>query len=176
MNNLQIEYSTTHLNDKVNLYIEIFWEEPWNEGYIDEQWNLYPLSYKWDTSKMRKIYNPDHLKEERNTWVEKKWYIEVLASILDETRENSELVGFIMGWSDSLSGLNQEKFELNTSEFDQLRNNIQIVLGKENMPEKFFYAADLGVKLDYRGQHIASKLYDARHKKNYREWRKDNHC
>lgn len=36
MNNLQIEYSTTHLNDKVNLYIEIFWEEPWNEGYIDE--------------------------------------------------------------------------------------------------------------------------------------------
>lgn len=160
MENITIsQWSTKKLEDKVNLYVEIFGEDPRNEWYIDWDWNLYPLSYDGDLTWMSLFYNKEDFAAQRLNRTKKDWYIECIASVL----KNDKLVGFTLWWSDTLSNLNKEKFNLCEKEYALLLANIANIIGNNSI-NQYFYAADLWVSRDYRWCWIASQLYDARYK------------
>lgn len=154
-----------NIEEKVDLYINIFGEEPWNEWYIDGNGTLYPLSYQGNKEWLKKFYDKDILAKQRTEWSQKQWYIECLAEVLD----NNALVGFILGRSNSLYQLNIDKFNLNLNEYQVLVDNISKMASNINL-EKLFYAADLWITPDYRNCWIASKLYNARYEQILNNW------
>lgn len=154
------DWKIQNLAKKIDLYIKVFGEEPRNEWYKDWDWNLYPLSYGGNTQLMSLFYNKEALETQRSNRTQKNWYIECIVSVL----EDDNLIGFTLWRSDTLSNLNNEKFVLSEKEYSLLLSNIEWILNDDSI-SKYFYAADLGVSIDYRWLWIASQLYDARYKK-----------
>lgn len=170
-----------NLEIKVQMYMDIFWEEPRNEWY-QCQWEckeLYALS-KVKSEELVKclkcgapiepFYEKNDLKSKRKARTEKKWYIWMLS----ETLEDNNLVWFIMGRGTDIEKLNNEKLWLDQENLEQLNKNI-IKLFPECDTNNLFYAADIGVKKEYRskekpGLHIASNLYDAREEEAKNKW------
>ncbi len=154
------DWKIQDLAKKIDLYIKVFGEEPRNEWYKDWDWNLYPLSYGGNTQLMSLFYNKEDLETQRSNRTQKNWYIECIASAL----EDDNLIGFTLWRSDILSNLNNEKFALWEKEYSLLLSNIAWILNDDSI-SKYFYAADLGVSIDYRWLWVASQLYDERYKK-----------
>lgn len=173
--------NNTNLEKKAQMYMDIFWEEPRNEWYQcqGECNELYALSKVKSEeltqclncgSPIEPFYEKNDLQSKWKSRSEKEWYIWMLS----ETLEWNELVWFIMGWGTSLDTLNNEKLWLDEENLEQLNKNM-IALFPECDANNLFYAADIGVKKEYRskekpGIHIASKLYDAREKEVKNKW------
>lgn len=174
-NNISIidDFKNQKLDEKVQLYIDIFGEQPWNEWYQCKNCEtLYALSQVkreeisqclcwWD---LQAFYNPDELKKDWESWASKAWYILKLAQTLE-----GDLIWFIMWWENNLDTLNQEKLSLSQEDLELVKGNIQ-TLYPEFDSKKFFYAADIGVKANWRGAGVASQLYDAREQDIQQQW------
>jgi len=170
-----------NLEQKIQMYIDIFWEEPRNEWY-QCKWEckeLYALS-KVKSEELTKclkcgsdiepFYEKNDLKSKRKSRTEKEGYVWMLS----ETLENNKLVWFIMGWGTNLEKLNSEKLWLDEKKLEQLNRNVKELFPGCNT-NNLFYAADIWVKKEYRskekpGMHIASNLYNAREKEVKNKW------
>ncbi len=167
MNTIQIINDQTDLRkeEKTDLYIRTFWEEPWNEWYqcVDCE-TLYPLSQiqKEEIKQctcggiLEAFYDPTEVSNSRNKRTQKEGYIWKLAQTLQW-----EMIWFIMWWKSNLEQLNTEKLWLDEIAFEKLLTSLNQKY--ENFDDQnIFYAADIWVKKDVRWQGIASKLYTAR--------------
>lgn len=177
MNNIKIIDDNINLrqDEKSDLYINIFGEEPWNEWYqCNDCWKLFWLSetVKNDIkqclcgSELCEFYDKKQVDKDRNQRYQKEWYIWKLAENLKK-----EFVWFILWWETNLIGLNNEKLWLEENELYILIKNIETRFEDFDLND-FFYGAELWVKKEFRWQGIASKLYKKR-EENFREnWKK----
>ena len=113
-------------NEKSQLYINIFGEEPWNEWYeCTSCGKLFWLSKASESQKcvcwnlLKAFYNTNEVERDRRSRAEKQWYIGKLAETLD-----NKLVGFMLGRETNIWELNQEKLGLGTEQMKRLTQNI----------------------------------------------------
>ncbi len=164
-----------NIDEKSDLYINIFGEEPWNEWYqCNDCWKLFWLS---DTiknniikclcgSQLQKFYDKNQVDRERSERSNKEWYICKLAENID-----SKFIGFIIWRETDIINLNIDKLWLNIYQLDILIKNINENFDDFNLRE-FFYGAELWIEKDFRWQGIASLLYKER-EKNIKEKQKN---
>ncbi len=144
--------------EKIKLYKEVFWEEPWNEWFICKNCKtLYPLSFSGkcscSNSNLEEFYKDEELKESFKVQSMKDCYLEYIATVLDEK------TWFMWWWKSDIEGINQDKLGLDENETNKLKLWIL-----ENFPQfefdSFFYLSEMGVKKEFRWQRLASKMYD----------------
>lgn len=158
MNNIQIGENFDYTsNEKIKLYKDIFWENPWNEWFICKNcWKIYNIKFMWtcscNQSKLEPFYKNSEIKETFAQLSEKLWYKELIAKVL-----NNE-VWFIWWWQTSLEQLNTDKLWLNEEQISVLIKQINALFSDFNF-ENFYYFAEIWVKNDYRWQDIAWELY-----------------
>jgi len=145
--------------EKVKTYIEVFGEAPWNEWWIDKEGNLYPLSFENPDPSWEKYYNADQMKQIWEQRTLKEGYNEQIAEVLLQDGAK-ECVWFALGWKTSLDELIQEKFKLDEAELTVLLDSLKEY--NIDADSILFYASEMGVKKQWRGQGLWSKLYDAR--------------
>lgn len=163
MNDIKILNDTKDFRqqEKTGLYINIFWEEPRNEGYTCTDCNkTFGLSTikEWDSctcnGKLERFYDPDKVTKDRWERTTKEGYVGKLAETLD-----SKLVWFIMWRQAELVNLNREKLKLTNRQLYYLWENIKKTFTNFD-PKRFFYLAEVGVDKQTRWQKIASSLYE----------------
>jgi GNAT superfamily N-acetyltransferase len=175
MNNINIinDEITLKKEEKSELYIRIFWEEPRNEWYIcTDCETLFWVSetIKNDIKKclcwwtLKNFYDPKDIESDWRKRSNKEGYIWKIAETL-----NNELVWFIMGWKSNITDMNKEKLWLDENDLNILISNSEKIYNNINR-ENIFYAAEIGVQKDYRGLGIASDLYKAREEALLQTW------
>jgi len=152
-------------SEKSQLYINIFWEEPWNEWYeCTSCGKLFWLSQVNESQKcicgnpLKAFYNTNEVERDRSSRADKQWYIGKLAETLD-----NKLVGFVLGRKTNIWQLNQEKLGLDTEQMKRLTQNIAGKYSNFDL-ESFFYFAEIWVDKQVRGMKVASTLYQQREK------------
>lgn len=161
--------------EKVDLYIRVFGEEPWNEWYKCKNDNCNKQYYALSEvnaknlveclncgTKLEKVYNEKDLSNDWKKWESKEWYIERLAETdVDKIKdETSKLVGFILWWDDDIASLNKEKFWLTEDDMNTLNENIMKIHPDFDLSH-FYYFSEIWVEKKYRDteDHIATRLY-----------------
>jgi len=166
MENITISKNLDYASkEKMKLYSDIFGYEPRNEGFIC--WtcgmilpkDFYGKCNCGERDSFTPFYPYPELKKQFQTLSQKPWYCEWIATAL-----NDESVWFILGRDTDMENLNNDKLWLTDEELLQLQQNIQSLSPNFTM-DNFFYCADMGVKYQYRGQWIASLLYQERLKR-----------
>lgn len=142
---------------KIKMYKDIFWEAPWNEWFICKScWLFYPKKFMWkctcSNSELEPFYKNKELKETFNALIEKDWYSELVAQILEED------IWFIWWWNSSISNINEDKLWLEKKQLYDLSKWILEKFNDFNL-EQFYYFAEIGVKNNYRWNDIAWELY-----------------
>lgn len=116
MNTIKIIKDQTDLRkeEKSDLYINIFGEEPWNEWYkCNDCDKLFWLSEIDEIKKcvcgwlLELFYDKDEVENDRNNWTKKEWYIGKLAE-----NPEWEMIWFIMWRESNIDKLNKEKLWL----------------------------------------------------------------
>lgn len=167
MNNIKIINDQMDLKkeEKSDLYINIFGEEPWNEWYkCNDCDKLFWLSEIDGIKKctcgwlLELFYDKDEVENNRNDWTKKEGYVWKLAE-----NPEWEMIWFIMWRESNIDKLNKEKLWLDENQIKILLNSIKEKFDEFDS-EKIFYAADMWVKKDWRWVGIASSLYKAREK------------
>ena len=157
-NNVQIDENFDYTsNEKIKLYKDIFWENPWNEWFICKKcWKIYNIKFMWSCScgegQLEPFYRNSEVKEAFTQLSGKLWYKELIAKIL-----NNE-VWFIWWWQTSLEQLNLDKLWLTKEQMSILVEQISDLYLNFNF-ENFYYFAEIWVKNNYRWQDIAWELY-----------------
>jgi hypothetical protein len=176
------------VKEKADLYIKIFWEEPWNEWYECENsgcnTKYYALSKVHSQqineclncwTPLKKIYDEDVLEKDRSLRSNKEWYVEKLASLRtwDIVDENSKLIWFILWWNDNINSLNLDKFDLLDHELETFKMNVLRFYPDFDF-DSFYYFSEIGIEKEYRGtdDHIASKLYNSMEEQVIKNWKK----
>lgn len=165
MNNIRIldDAKSFRQEEKASLYIDIFWEEPRNEWYkCTNCKKLFWLSKTINNDikiclcwgNLRKIYDNDKIQKERNSQANKRGYAWKLAETLD-----NKLVWFMTWRADCLTNVNTEKIRLKDNQLVVLEKNIRDLYPNFDF-NNVFYAAEMGIKKERRGEWIASKLFN----------------
>ena len=150
-------------DEKSELYINIFWEEPWNEGYkcttCEKLFSLSEvinnnLKQCFCSGNLKKIYDNEQIKKERRYQANKQWYIWRLA----ETLEN-KLIWFMSWWVDDIITVNTEKLLLLEDQLSVVKQETEKIYPDFNF-DNTFYAAEMVIDQARRGQWIASKLFN----------------
>jgi len=153
--------------NKSDLYINIFGEEPWNEWYQCKKcWKLFGLSDSTKNniqqclcgSELEKFYDKDDVDTDRLERSNRQGYICKLAQTLE-----SRFIGFIMWRETNIEDLNSDKLGLDQDQIDILIKNINDNFEDFDLRE-FFYGAELWVEKDFRWKGIGSWLYKERAK------------
>lgn len=159
--------SYENLQEKTKLYINVFGEEPRNEWFeckndeCDKQYYALSKIYAENIShclncstQLEKVYDQNILEQDRQKWASKEWYVWRLAE------KNAELIGFILWWNDTITSLNDEKFDLKKPEIERLETNIKNICPDFNL-NNFYYFSEIWINKDHRwtDDHIAWRLY-----------------
>lgn len=146
------------------LYITIFGEEPWNEGYVCLQCKtLSPLSRWVQTccwSSMKTFYDPWEVKKDFEKRLGKQ---NAIANIIQNQLEN--LLWFSLWWWTTLEEVNDEKLWLDETSLKSLQESSSL-----NNDEKIFYLAELWVIKEQRWQWLATQLYEDRLSSIKQQW------
>ena len=149
------------MESKVWLYMNIFWEDPWNEGYICPQTKaLYALSSNQESCtccspavKTNLFYDRDELKTIFSILQQKRWYQEQICIWSDGLP-----IWFIWWWRSNIEDVNREKLRLDEDELNTLIESIS-----QQCPifclDDFYYFAEIGVENFNRWTDIAGMLY-----------------
>lgn len=144
--------------NKIQLYKDVFWEAPWNEGFICKSCGkLYPAKFTWNCNcsnpNLDEFYKDEEMKESFKLQSIKTGYMEYIANILGKES------WFMWGWESDIDEINKDKLGLDEKEIKKLK---QWIL--ERFPDfyfdSFFYLSEMGIKKEFRWQSIASKMYD----------------
>ena len=144
--------------DRMKMYKDIFWEEPWKEWFVCQScWKILPKCFWWrcecwSWSNFEPFYNNKGLKEEFQSLSKKPGYSELIAEILGEK------IWFIWWWSTDIDSLNEDKLKL---DYEQLTDLILILMDMfpDFDTDSFYYLAEIWVRKDYRDKDIAGSLY-----------------
>jgi len=154
---------TLKKEEKAELYIKVFWEEPRNEWYTCPDckttfWlseitrNEIKQCLCWGD--LKNYYDNNEIQNDWTKRANKEWYIWKLAQTLD-----NDFIWFMMGRKDNIDNLNQEKLWLESENLTSLQEEIKAVYPDFDL-NNFFYVAEVGVKKDYRSKKIASRLFN----------------
>lgn len=165
------------LNDKVELYRNVFGEAPWNEWYIcPSTRQSYPLSYGAslctcceDPQSLEVFYPPKELGENLRLLQKKEWYRETIATLIRERDPRSVVAsewdqdslspkGFMWWWKSDINSINEEKLKLTPDQQKFLVQNIQIISPSFDLND-FYYFAEIGISSSDRWSDIAWNLY-----------------
>jgi len=163
--------SNTTSTKLVKLYKDVFWDTPWNEGFVCKScWKNYNKKFMWKcncwNSQLESFYKYPELKQTFTSLSSKKWYSKLLAETLDWKN-----IAFIWWWKSSLEKINQNKLSINQEELENLKKNI-LDLYSDFDENDFYYLAEIWVDRRYRWQDIAWKLYRENLKKLKQQWEK----
>lgn len=177
MKNINIINDKTILKkeEKADLYIKVFWEEPRNEWYVcpDCEKTFWLSEITKNEIKqclcggnLKAYYDNNNIQDDWKKRANKEGYIWKIAEAL-----NGELIWFIMGWKSNIIDTNKEKLWLDENDLNVLVSNSEKIYNTIDR-ENIFYAAEIGVQKDYRGLGIASTLYKAREETLLQTWMK----
>lgn len=165
------------LDDKVQLYRNVFGEAPWNEGYIcPSTGQSYPLSYPFrlceccqEANPLQVFYSPKELSESLRLLQKKEWYRETIATLIREKDPRSVVAsewdwdslspkGFMWWWKSDIDSINEEKLKLTLDQQKLLTENVQKISPSFDLND-FYYFAEIGISSSDRWSDIAWNLY-----------------
>ena len=148
--------------EKSDLYINIFGEEPWNEWYkCNDCSKLFGLSDATRNNikkclcggNLDNLYDKNQVSKDWIARTKKKWYIWKLAQTLDD-----KIIWFWLWRMDDITNLNAENLWLDNDDLLSLKSWIKNLYPDFDF-DSFFYAAEAGIKNEFRSKWIASKIY-----------------
>lgn len=147
------------VNKLLDMYIQIFWVEPWNEWFVCENcWKLFPINKKNISccGQVKPFYDKKELLKDFKSWYEKKWFMWIIST---NTKNNLlDPIWFNIGWLTSIEKLNQDKLGLWDDELKKLKQNILKTYTNFDLGNTF-YIADLWLKEEFRWQKLASSMF-----------------
>ncbi len=163
MRNAILGGDSIDMESKVWLYMDIFGEDPWNEGYICPETNmLYPLSSGQESCtccnpsvKTNLFYDRETLQSLFSTLEKKVWYQEQIAMWPDQ-----KPIWFIWWWRSDIYSINTEKLWLSDPQLSELLASIKKKDPSFDLND-FYYFAEIGVEYASRWADIAGMLYRA---------------
>jgi len=172
MNTVNIEENKNYSSPKkIKLYKDIFWEAPWNEGYIcNNCWKILPKKFYgkcecWEIDDFEVFYKNKELKNSFEELSNNDKYIELVAKVLEKD------IWFIWWWNSDIESLNKDKLWLDGDWIKDLKSSISDLYSDFDFDD-FYYFAELWVKKEYRWNDIAWELYRENIEKLKNRWEK----